>query len=190
MTNVSFTAARRLAGGALLFAVLSTTAFARLPITYVGGHAMYPSKNIVQNALHSPVHTILVKAVVTAGLVKALEGPGPFTVFAPTNTAFGKLPRGTVANLLKPANRPLLRKILLYHVVAGRWTYGRLLRLVDRHHGRAALKTLEGQDVWIIRNGRHNLEVKGLKDAPVQITTYDVAQSNGVIQVINGVLLP
>ena len=118
MTNFSLTAARRLASGALLFAVLSTTAYARLPITYVGGHAMSPSKNIVPNALHSPVNTIRVKAVVSAGLVKALEGLGPFTVFAPTNPAFGKLPQGTVSNLLKPANHPLLRKILLYHVVA------------------------------------------------------------------------
>jgi uncharacterized surface protein with fasciclin (FAS1) repeats len=181
---------RRLTAAAFLLLFLSPAAFARLPITYVGGHAMYPSRNIVENALHSKVHTILVKAVEAAGLVKALEGKGPFTVFAPTNTAFGKLPKGTLATLLKPANRPELRKILLYHVVPGRWTYRRLLRLADRHGGRARLKTLEGQDLWIIRNGRRNIEVKGLKDAPVQITTYDVYQSNGVIQVINGVLLP
>jgi uncharacterized surface protein with fasciclin (FAS1) repeats len=175
---------------ALLLLTLSPAALARLPVTYVGGHAMYPSRNIVQNALNSPAHTILVKAVEAAGLVKALEGRGPFTVFAPTNTAFGKLPKGTLAHLLKPSELPTLRKILLYHVVPGRWTYGRLHRLARRDGGRAFLKTLEGQKLEIILNGRHNIEVKGIKDAPVQITTYDVFQSNGVIQVVNGVLLP
>ncbi len=169
---------------------LSPLALAQLPITYVGGHAMYPSRNIIQNAVHSRSHTILVKAVEAAGLVHALEGKGPFTVFAPTNSAFRRLPAATLDHLLTPSGIPTLRKVLLYHVVAGRYDYQKLMRLAMEHGGRVRLKTLEGQNLWIIRNGDRNLEVRDAKGDVAEITTYDVFQSNGIIQVINRILMP
>lgn len=176
-----------IATGCLLFL---PAAWAHAPITMVGGHAMYPSRNIIANAVNSRAHTLLVRAVKAAGLVKALEGPGPFTVFAPTNSAFRRLPQGTLAKLLTAAERPTLKKILLYHVVAGRWSYTRLMRAVRESGGRFRLKTLEGQSLWIIRNGNRNLEVRDAQGHVADITIYDVNQSNGVIQVINRVLMP
>ena len=183
---------RRLGSLALSASLLTLgqVALAKLPVTYVGGHAMYPTRNIIQNAVHSRSHTILVKAVQAAGLVHALEGPGPFTVFAPTNSAFGRLPAGTLAHLMTASGIPVLRKVLLYHVVAGRWDYRRLMHLVVEHGGRARLKTLEGASLWVVRNGDRNLELKDAKGDVAMITTYDVFQSNGVIQVINRVLMP
>ncbi len=183
----SFLKRSMVALGGLLFL---PAAWAGAPITYVGGHAMYPSRNIVANAVHSRTHTLLVRAVEAAGLVNALEGPGPFTVFAPTNSAFRRLPQGTLAKLLTPAERPTLRKILLYHVVAGRWDYARLMHRVRESGGRFALKTLEGQSLWIVRNGNRNLEVRDAQGHLADITIYDVDQSNGMIQVINRVLMP
>jgi uncharacterized surface protein with fasciclin (FAS1) repeats len=155
----------------------------------VGGAAMYPSKNIIDNAVNSKDHTTLVAAVKAAGLVETLEGPGPFTVFAPTNAAFDKLPPGTVAELLKPENKATLAKILTYHVVAGRYTTADLMKLVKRNEGQAKLKSVDGEPLTVtVKNG--HLYVEGAKSGVAKITVPNVMQSNGVIQVVDSVLLP
>ncbi len=156
----------------------------------VGGQAMYPSKNIVANAVNSADHTTLVAAVKAAGLVSTLEGPGPFTVFAPTNEAFDALPKGTVATLLKPENKATLVKILTYHVVPGHYDFGDLAKMIEQGGGKAQLTTVEGGMLTLAMNGSHNITVTDAKGDTAQITTYDVNQSNGVIQVIDKVLLP
>ncbi len=155
----------------------------------VGGAPMYPSKNIVQNAVNSKDHTTLVAAVKAAGLVPTLESPGPFTVFAPTNEAFDKLPPGTVATLLKPENKATLVKILTYHVVPGRYTTAELMHMVEMNHGKAMLKTVEGEPLTITADNGH-LYVGGAKGGIAAITVPNVMQSNGVIQVVSSVLLP
>ena len=155
----------------------------------VGGAPMYPSKNIVQNAVNSKDHTTLVAAVKAAGLVPTLEGPGPFTVFAPTNEAFDKLPPGTVATLLKPENKAMLVKVLTYHVVPGRYTTGALMQMVDAGHGKATLTSVEGEPLTITADNGH-LYVEGAKGGIAAVTVPNVMQSNGVIQVVSSVLLP
>jgi uncharacterized surface protein with fasciclin (FAS1) repeats len=155
----------------------------------VGGAAMYPSKNIVENAVHSKAHTTLVAAVKAAGLVDTLEGPGPFTVFAPTNAAFSKLPAGTVSNLLKPENKSTLVSVLTYHVVPGRYSAQQLMDLVKTGGGKAELKTVEGASLTIEDHGGH-LEIIDAKGNKAWVTIPNVFQSNGVIHVINTVLLP
>ena len=155
----------------------------------VGGAPMYPSKNIVQNAVNSKDHTTLVAAVKAAGLVDTLQGPGPFTVFAPTNAAFDKLPPGTVAELVKPENKEMLVKILTYHVVPGRLTAADLMAMVRKGNGTAHLKTVQGEDLTVSQNGK-NLYVQGAKSGLAEVTIPDVLQSNGVIQVVSSVLLP
>ena len=155
----------------------------------VGGAPMYPSKNIIENALNSKDHTTLVAAVKAAGLVETLEGKGPFTVFAPTNEAFDKLPPGTVDTLLKPENKAALVKILTYHVVAGIYTAADLMKLVAAGEGRATLKTVEGDPLTLSQNGAR-LFVSGEKSGVAEVTTANVMQSNGVIHVVNTVLLP
>jgi len=159
------------------------------PTVMVGGAPMYPSKNIVENAVNSKDHTTLVAAVKAAGLVGTLEGAGPFTVFAPTNEAFDKLPPGTVQSLLKPENKAMLVKILTYHVVAGRYTTADLMAMVKKAGGTATLTTVEGAPLMISEDGGH-LTVEGEKAGKAEITIPNVMQSNGVIQVVNGVLLP
>ncbi|WIG55804.1 MAG: fasciclin domain-containing protein [Rhodanobacteraceae bacterium] len=155
----------------------------------VGGAAMYPSRNIVQNAIHSKDHTTLVAAVKAAGLVKTLEGPGPFTVFAPTNEAFDALPAGTVQTLLKPENKAQLTKILTYHVVPGRLDTKALDAKIGAGGGEAKLKTVEGD--WLTVKGSGNdLTVTDDKGNTAAITIPNVYQSNGVIMVINKVLMP
>jgi uncharacterized surface protein with fasciclin (FAS1) repeats len=156
----------------------------------VGGAAMYPSKNIVENAVNSKDHTTLVAAVKAAGLVDTLASSGPFTVFAPTNEAFDKLPPGTVATLVKPENKAMLTKILTYHVVSGRYTAADLMKLVAKGHGEAMLKTVEGEPLLISENSEHHLFVSGQKVGVAEITIPDVMQSNGVIQVISSVVIP
>lgn len=155
----------------------------------VGGAPMYASKNIVQNALNSPDHTTLVAAVKAGGLVQTLEGPGPFTVFAPTNEAFDKLPAGTVQNLLKPENKAELDKVLTYHVVPGRITSKELIHKIKAGGGKAELKTVEGGMLTAtLEDGKVVLtDEKGDK---ATVTIADVYQKNGVIHVINTVLLP
>ncbi|MGH8183587.1 MAG: fasciclin domain-containing protein [Rhodanobacteraceae bacterium] len=156
----------------------------------VGGAAMYPSRNIIQNAIHSKDHTTLVAAVKAAGLVKTLEGPGPFTVFAPTNEAFAALPAGTVENLLKPANKAELTKILTYHVVPGRYTSSELAADAAKHGGWVSLKTGEGDSIKVGKDAAGAWVVKDDKGDVAHITIPDVMQSNGVIFVIDKVLMP
>ena len=155
----------------------------------VGGAAMYPSKNIIQNAVNSQDHTTLVAAVKAAGLVDTLEGTGPFTVFAPTNEAFSKLPAGTVDTLLKPENKDQLVKVLTYHVVAGRLTTKDLKKQIRMWHGKAMLKTVEGGTLTAsMQDGKIMLTDE--KGGMATITISDVYQSNGIIQVVDAVLLP
>ncbi len=156
----------------------------------VGGAPMYPSKNIIQNAMHSKDHTTLVAAVKAAGLVDTLEGKGPFTVFAPTNEAFAALPPGTVDNLLKPENKAQLVKILTYHVVPGRYTSRELAADAAKNGGWVSLKTVEGDSIKVGKDGMGGWEVKDDKGDVAHITIPDVMQSNGVIFVIDKVLMP
>jgi uncharacterized surface protein with fasciclin (FAS1) repeats len=156
----------------------------------VGGAPMYPSKNIIQNAVNSKDHTTLVAAVKAAGLVDTLSGPGPFTVFAPTNAAFAKLPAGTVDTLLKPENKATLTKVLTYHVVAGRMTAVSLMKAVKDGEGEAHLKTVAGQDLIVKQAGPGKLTITDAKGDVAMVTIADVLQSNGVIHVIDTVLLP
>jgi len=156
----------------------------------VGGMAMYPSKDIVANAVNSNDHTTLVAAVKAAGLVGALMGPGPFTVFAPTNEAFNDLPAGTVTTLLKPENKATLTKILTYHVVPGDYNTTRIRAMILAGGGQTQLKTLEGGTLTFMMNGSSNIMIVDEKGDKADITVADVTQSNGVIQVIDKVLLP
>ncbi|MBV1699775.1 MAG: fasciclin domain-containing protein [Hyphomicrobiales bacterium] len=156
----------------------------------VGGAPMYPSKNIIQNAVNSKDHTTLVAAVKAAGLVDTLQGPGPFAVFAPTNEAFAKLPAGTVDNLLKPENKAMLVKVLTYHVVPGRMTAVNLMKAVKDGEGTAKLKTVAGEDIWVKQAGPGKLTITDSKGDVAMVTIADVLQSNGVIHVIDTVLLP
>jgi uncharacterized surface protein with fasciclin (FAS1) repeats len=155
----------------------------------VGGAAMYPNKNIVQNAVNSKDHTTLVAAVKAAGLVDTLSGPGPFTVFAPTNEAFDALPAGTVDTLVKPENKATLTKILTYHVVSGRYSAADLMALVAKGSGKATLTSVEGEPLTVMQSGK-TLSVTDAKGGVAQVTIADVMQSNGVIHVVNKVLMP
>lgn len=158
--------------------------------TMVGGAAMYPKKNIIENASNSKAHTTLVAAVKAAGLVETLSGAGPFTVLAPTNDAFENLPEGTVAMLLKPENKAMLTKILTYHVLAGKYTMADIMKAVKAGKGKAMMKTVSGGSVTFMMNGEHNLTVTDEMGNVSNISIYDVDQSNGVIHVIDTVLMP
>lgn len=155
----------------------------------VGGAPMYPTKNIIQNAVNSKDHTTLVAAVKAAGLVNTLEQPGPFTVFAPVNSAFDKLPPGTVQNLLKPENKAALVKVLTYHVVPGAYSAMDLRAVVKEGGGRAMLKTVEGGTLTVTEVGRR-IELIDAHGDRSMVTIPDVNQSNGVIHVVDTVLLP
>lgn len=155
----------------------------------VGGAAMYPTKTIVENAVNSPIHKTLVSAVQAAGLVDTLNGAGPFTVFAPTDQAFAKLPHGTVANLLKPENKAMLARVLTYHVVAGRISSKELKAWIQKGGGKYVMKTVEGGKLTATMSGGHIL-LTDEKRGVATITTPDVFQFNGVIDVINAVLMP
>ena len=155
----------------------------------VGGQEMFPTKNIVQNAVNSADHTTLVAAVKAAGLVDTLQGPGPFTVFAPTNAAFSKLPAGTVDTLLKPENKDALTKVLTYHVVAGRMSAMDLKKAIKAGKGKAELNTVSGGKLWAMMKG-NMIELKDEKGGMAIVTQADVFQSNGVIHVIDSVVLP
>ena len=155
----------------------------------VGGAAMFPSKNIVENALNSKDHTTLVAAVKAAGLVETLMSAGPFTVFAPTNAAFGMLPAGTVETLVKPENKTKLTGILTYHVVAGKLDANDLKMMIKAGKGTAALTTVAGGKLWVMKkDGKYML--KDENGGMAMITIKDVYQSNGVIHVIDHVVLP
>lgn len=155
----------------------------------VGGSAMFPTKNIVENAINSKDHTTLVAAVKAAGLVDTLEGPGPFTVFAPVNSAFDKLPAGTVDTLRKPENKAALVKVLTYHVVAGKISSHQLVRMIKQGGGKATLKTVEGGTIVATLAGG-KVMLTDEKGGMATVTIADVYQSNGVIHVIDAVLLP
>lgn len=178
----------------LIFAAIALVAIAAGTKTYaqtkmVGGAAMYPTKNIVENAVNSKDHTTLVAAVKAAGLVETLEGPGPFTVFAPTNEAFAALPAGTVDNLLKPENKAMLTKILTYHVVSGKWSAMDLMKKIKAGNGSAELTTVSGGKLWAKMDGK-KIYIVDEKGGKAWVTIADVNQSNGVIHVVNAVLMP
>jgi uncharacterized surface protein with fasciclin (FAS1) repeats len=176
-----------IAGAAL--AITSIAATAQMKDPDVGGAAMYPSKNIIENAVNSPIHKTLVAAVKAAGLVDTLEGPGPFTVFAPTDAAFAKLPAGTVANLVKPENHDTLVKILTYHVVPGKISTKDLTEWIKKGNGSYTAKTVEGGTLTFTEHMGH-IKITDEKGGSAEITIPNVYQSNGVIQVINAVLMP
>lgn len=155
----------------------------------VGGAAMYPSKNIVQNAVNSKDHTTLVAAVQAAGLVETLQGQGPFTVFAPTNEAFNMLPAGTVDNLVKPENKSTLTNILTYHVVAGKLDSKELAKQIKAGNGTAELTTVQGGKLWVMQKGK-DIWIKDEKGNTAMVNIKDVYQSNGVIHSIDHVLMP
>ena len=154
----------------------------------VGGAAMYPSKNIIENAVNSKDHTTLVAAVKAADLVETLSGPGPFTVFAPTNAAFDKLPKGTVETVLKPENKKMLQGILTYHVVAGKMNSSDIAAAIKRGGGKAMLKTVQGGTLTAMMQG-NKLVLKDEKGGMSTVTIADVNQSNGVIHVVDAVLM-
>lgn len=171
----------------ILTAIVSNNTFAQTKM--VGGAAMYPTKNIVENAVNSKDHTTLVAAVKAAGLVPTLESAGPFTVFAPTNEAFDALPAGTVETLLKPENKEKLTSILTYHVVPGKISSEDLMKMVKMNNGKASLKTVEGEDLYVTMKGK-KLGITDQHGNTAWITIADVNQSNGMIHVVNKVLLP
>ena len=171
-----------------LVTVLASTAFAQKSIM-VGGAPMFPNKNIIENAVNSQDHTTLVAAVKAAGLVETLQGTGPFTVFAPVNAAFDALPAGTVDTLLKPENKGTLTAVLTYHVVAGRLNSKALERMIKQGGGRATLKTVQGGELTATMNGS-DINITDAKGNTARITITNVNQSNGVIHVVDRVLLP
>ena len=176
----------------LLAAALLTTfgAFAQKEKTVmVGGAEMYPSKNIIENAVNSKDHTTLVAAVKAAGLVETLSGAGPFTVFAPVNSAFAALPAGTVDNLLKPENKDMLTKVLTYHVVPGKVDSKSVVKMIKDGGGKAMAKTVQGEELTFSLKGK-DVIVTDAKGNMAKVTTADVYQSNGVIHVIDKVLMP
>lgn len=156
----------------------------------VGGKPMMASKDIIDNAMNSADHTTLVAAVKAAGLVDTLKGKGPFTVFAPDNQAFKNLPAGTVDTLLKPENKASLSKILTYHVVPGKMDFNTIAAAIKKGNGKAVVKTVAGGMLTATMNGAHNIVVMDEKGNVAHVSTYDVYQSNGVIHVIDKVLMP
>jgi uncharacterized surface protein with fasciclin (FAS1) repeats len=186
MKRIALTAAMAIAMSGLS---LYSFAGGKEKTVMVGGAPMYPSKNIVENAVNSKDHTTLVAAVKAAGLVETLQGAGPFTVFAPTNAAFDMLPKGTVENLVKPENKGTLTTVLTYHVVAGKWDAKDLMKKVKDGKGMAMIKTVQGEQLTVMEKDG-SLWVKDAKGGVAKVTTGDVYQSNGVIHVIDHVLMP
>ncbi len=181
-------------GAVLIF--VSTNSFAQTvaakgeKTVQVGGEAMYPMKNIVENAVNSKAHTTLVAAVKAADLVATLQSAGPFTVFAPVNDAFENLPAGTVETLLKPENKATLTKVLTYHVVAGKLDFNAIAAKIKLGKGKATLKTVSGGTLTAQMNGMHNITLTDENGSTANITTYDVYQKNGIIHVLDAVVLP
>ncbi len=178
----------KLSALALALAVSATAVFAVTQVT-VGGAPMYDNKDIIDNAVNSKDHTTLVAAVKAAGLVDTLKGPGPFTVFAPTNAAFAALPAGTVDSLLKPESKAALTKVLTYHVVAGKVDAAALSKAITAGGGKAMLKTVSGGTLTAMSSGG-KVMVMDESGGSATVTTADVLQSNGVIHVVDHVLLP
>lgn len=178
----------RLAATGLSLA-LSAVAVPAVSQVMVGGAPMLPTRDIIDNAVNSKDHTTLVAAVKAAGLVDTLKGPGPFTVFAPTNAAFAALPAGTVDTLLKPENKPMLTKVLTYHVVAGKWDAAALSKMVMDGKGMATIKTVQGGTLTAKASGGAVMLTDEM-GGTASVTTADVFQSNGVIHVVDKVLMP
>jgi uncharacterized surface protein with fasciclin (FAS1) repeats len=178
-----------LVAAALTLGLSAVSASAQMKNPEVGGSPMYPTKTIVENAVNSKDHTTLVAALKAAGLVDTLNGPGPFTVFAPTNAAFDKLPAGTVDTLLKPENKATLVKILTYHVVPGKYNSKKLEQMVKKGNGKATLKTVQGDPLTVSMSG-DKIIVTDEKGGTATVTIPDVYQSNGIIHVIDAVLQP
>lgn len=176
---------------AIVFTLLfGTAAFAQKEKTVmVGGAPMYPSKNIIENAMNSKDHTTLVAAVKAADLVTTLQGKGPFTVFAPTNEAFAKLPKGTVETLLKPENKSKLQSILTYHVVAGKMNSADIAKAIKKGNGKAVLVTVQGGKLTAWMDGK-TLYITDENGNKSKVTIADVNQSNGVIHVVDTVVMP
>ncbi len=174
-------------------AMITTTATAQMKSSQntvmVGGAAMYPTKNIVENAVNSKDHTTLVAAVKAAGLVETLQSAGPFTVFAPTNKAFDKLPKGTVETLLKAENLKMLQTVLTYHVVAGKLSAADLVAKIKAGGGTATVTTVAGANLTLTMKGK-KVQIMDTSGGKAFVTIADVNQSNGVIHVVNGVLVP
>jgi uncharacterized surface protein with fasciclin (FAS1) repeats len=168
--------------------VVKTTTLSAQTVT-VGGEQMYPAKNIIENAVNSKAHTTLVTAVKAADLVTTLQGKGPFTVFAPVNDAFENLPAGTVETLLKPENKATLTKVLTYHVISGNYNFAQLAKAIKAGGGKSVLKTVSGGSLTFMMNGEHNITIMDETGATANISTYDVNQSNGVIHVIDRVIM-
>ncbi|MFZ7145377.1 MAG: fasciclin domain-containing protein [Bacteroidota bacterium] len=168
----------------------ATVSFAQTGNTMVGGNTMYPAKNIIENALNSEDHTTLVAAVKAAGLVETLQGKGPFTVLAPTNDAFENLPQGTVETLLQPENKSKLSGVLTYHVLSGKFDFNTVSKAIKDGKGAVTMKTVSGRSLKFMMNGNHNITVTDENGGVANISTYDVYQSNGVIHVLDKVLLP
>lgn len=158
--------------------------------TMVGGEKMFPKKNIVENAVNSKDHTTLVAAVKAADLIATLQGAGPFTVFAPVNDAFENLPAGTVETLLKPENKATLQKVLTYHVVSGKMDFDAIKMAIEKGKGKAEMTSVSGGKLTAMMNGKHNITIMDENGSTANITTYDVMQSNGVIHVLDKVVLP
>jgi uncharacterized surface protein with fasciclin (FAS1) repeats len=173
---------------ALAASAISTNSFAQ-STKMVGGAEMYPTKDIVDNAVNSKDHTTLVAAVTAAGLVETLKSEGPFTVFAPTNAAFDKLPAGTVETLVKPENKATLTKILTYHVLSGRYSAADISKAIKAGKGTAEFSTVSGGKIWAMMKGK-NLIIKDETGATSMVTIGDVFQKNGVIHVIDSVIMP
>jgi uncharacterized surface protein with fasciclin (FAS1) repeats len=188
MSKINLRVALLCAGVGFAAPFVAAPVFAAMTVM-VGGAPMYPNKNIVENAVNSKDHTTLVAAVKAAGLVATLEGAGPFTVFAPTNEAFAALPAGTVATLLKPENKGKLTAVLTYHVVPGRLTAEDIESRIDKMGGKLMLKTVEGEDLTFAKSGG-GLTVTDAKGDVAEVTIPDVLQKNGVIHVIDKVLIP
>jgi uncharacterized surface protein with fasciclin (FAS1) repeats len=169
------------------FTIVATVAFAQNPM--VGGAAMYPTKDIIDNAVNSKDHTTLVAAVKAAGLVDTLKGKGPFTVFAPTNAAFEKLPAGTVETLLKPENKDMLSKVLTYHVLAGSYDSKAIMKAIKEGQGSASFKTVSGGTLTATMHGQY-IVLTDEKGGTAHVTIANVYQSNGVIHVVDSVLMP
>lgn len=174
---------------AVTLAAACLTGSAQTKDPNVGGAPMFASRTIVQNAVNSPIHKTLVAAVKAAGLVDTLNSPGPFTVFAPTDDAFAKLPPGTVDNLVKPENKEMLTNVLKYHVVPGTYSTDKLMHQIKANHGTLKLKTVEGDELTLTMDG-DKIKIADDKGGSAWITTANVYQSNGVIQVIDSVLMP
>ena len=172
----------------LAFSMMMGTASFAQKTKMVGGSEMFPTKNIVENAMNSKDHTTLVAAVKAAGLAETLQGKGPFTVFAPTNAAFDKLPKGTVETLLKPENKKMLQGVLTYHVVAGKWSAADVAKAIKAGNGKAEVKTVQGGKLWLMMDGK-DVWVQDEKGGKAKVTIADVNQSNGVIHVVDTVLM-